>query len=300
MVNNGWEYPFNTNFNPELNYSKLKRIEAKLKTERNYMLLSDYSICLMKLGKPKEALALLCEIYKHYPNDYKIAANIGTAYELNNMPDSALKYIKRDIELNPKDHFSSEWVHVKVLETELALRKDPNYLYKHTVLELSEKQKNDSAIFYQVFYQVDERFPFSPSPNEIMASLFMDLADMMANLKSIEYARAYYHISKDYFGNQSPETPRKIKQMDSLIKNYWSVEPKEFIPGEPRDNHKVQGVNYKKLLGDNNQEHYIVNWSKINTNVATLISMVDFSISPDKIKRQDEKDKDIHLVHETY
>src|SRR5687768_9054517 len=71
--------PFNKNFNKELNVSKLRKLEAKLKKEKHYMLLSDYAVCLMKLGKAQEAVNILSVLYRHYPTEYKIASNLGTA-----------------------------------------------------------------------------------------------------------------------------------------------------------------------------------------------------------------------------
>lgn len=53
----------------------------------------------MKLGKADVALEILKELNYHYPNEYKIVANLGTAYELNAELDSALKYIKKGIKL---------------------------------------------------------------------------------------------------------------------------------------------------------------------------------------------------------
>lgn len=287
-----WKYPFNKNFNLELNVTKLKKLEAKLKKEKNYMLLSDYALCLMKLGKSEEALELLKELYKHYPNEYKIAANLGTAYELNGQVDSALKYIKRDLQLNPHDHEGSEWIHVKILETKLQLKKNPAYLNTHTVLSLTNAQKNDSVVLQHLSIQLQERVPFTPpasEPNELMANLLIDLAEMSANMKSIEYARAYYQIAKYYYGSKVAFLDDRIKEMEQLLRKYIAVKPvhQKYIEGERI---RVGSFKYQELLKDNNSSNYIVNWEKLNTNVDALLALVDFTRTSQQVKESVNKD----------
>ncbi len=283
-----WKFPFNKNFNLELNVNKLKKLEKKLKEEKNYMLLSDYALCLMKLGKSKEALTILAELYKHYPNEYQIASNLGTAYELNGKNDSALKYIKRGLQLNPNDHEDSEWIHIKILETKQKLKTDPSYLDKHSVLELSEKQKNDSLVRNQLNIQLQERVPFSPGPDAIMASLFNDLGDLSANLRSIEYARAYYQISKLYYGGKAEIFDPKIKGMTELIKKYSAVQPKREAFREGSEI-KIHGINYKEILIDNTHD-YKINWKEINTNTTELLAMADLSKTVGEVKHSAAKD----------
>jgi len=243
--------------------------------EKNYMLLSDYSVCLMKLGKQKEALGILKELYKHYPNDYKIAANLGTAYELNGEVDSALKYIKRDLFLNSNDHEGSEWIHVKVLEAKQALKKDPQYLKDHTVLQLSDKQKNDTLILQQLDIQLQERVPFTPGPDAMMANLFADLGDISANVRSLSHARAYYLLAKKYYGDPSPLLDAKVKEMEKLMRKYTSVNPK-YDQDREGDATKIGYIRYQDLLKDNDDPAYSINWEKINTNVDSLLAIVDF------------------------
>ncbi|MCW3083547.1 MAG: hypothetical protein JWP12_913 [Bacteroidetes bacterium] len=276
---------FHKNFDKESYVDKIKQLEARLKKDHNYMLLSDYSVCLMKLGKPAEALQLLIEIYKHYPNDYKIAANLGTAYELNDQPDSALKYIRRDIGLNPKDHDGSEWIHVKILEAEVQLKKDPAYLTTHNVLQLTEKQKKDSMVCVQLNIQLYERVPFTPGPNALMASLFTDFGDLSANTISVEYARAYYLTAKEYYGDKSTALDEKIKAMVALINKYNS---KKLPPPDPHEEYGTMNplgyVGYKQLLVNYDPYKYQVNWSKINTGVPALLKLVDFTKSATEVK----------------
>ncbi len=268
---------FDKNFNLEMNFNKLQKLEAKLKKEHNYMLLSDYSLCLLKLGKTTEALTLLQNLQKAYPTEYKIAANLGTAYELVGQNDSALKYIKLDMALNPHDHEGSEWIHVKVLETKLKLKTDPNYLTQNSVLNLSSAQENNSQTFDHLNLQVRERFPFTPNKDVIMASLMEDMGDLSANLISIEYAKAYYKISKEYYGNTSTQIDAKIKNMDVLKLKYKNVEmPKESTYLKEGMGSILGGVSWKNLIKDNHNG-YKINWDKINLNTTELLSFVDLT-----------------------
>jgi tetratricopeptide (TPR) repeat protein len=280
-----WQvHNFMINFSPELVIQKLYKLEKKLKTDKNYMLLSDYSVCLMKLGKQKEALEILQELYPRYPNDYKIASTLGTAFELNGQVDSALKYIKRGIQLNPRDHAGSEWIHVKILETKLELMKNTAYLDDHTVLQLTDKQKNDSITLFQISIQVQERFPFSPGPDAIMARLMTDMGDISANIKSIEHARAYYLIAREYFGCKTDVLNAKIKEMQKLITKYEKVKPPKS-PDREMGNEIIGYFNYKDLLKNNDPYHYKINWDKINTDVAALLGMVDFTKTSAEVKK---------------
>jgi tetratricopeptide (TPR) repeat protein len=276
---------FDKNFNLELNVSKIKKLIKKLKKDRNYMLLSDYALCLLKLGKRKEPLEILVHLNKYYPDDYKIAANLGTAYELNGQVDSALKYIKRDLILNPNDHQGSEWIHVKVLETKLELKKNPAYLKEHSVLNLTQKQKNDPTVFRHIILQLKERVPFSPEgADEIMASLFTDLGDISSNIKSIAYARAYYLMAEKYYGSDSPSIDLKIKELEKLINKYINQANKAKAQKDSTNKKTrillppetiIGYIKYQDLLKNNNPQNYEINWSKINTDVTALLALID-------------------------
>jgi len=272
---------FNKNFNKDLNVQRLQRLYAKLQKEHDYKYLSDYALCLAKLGKANEALELLKELYKHYPNEYRLAANLGTAYELCGQVDSALKYIKRDMALNLNDHLGSEWVHVKVLETKLELKKNPDYLTGHTVLQLTEKQKNDSAVFHQLNLQVRERFPFTQGPDAIMASLLTDLGDISANVQSIEFAKVCYQVAKKYYGDKSPALDDKISTVQQLMKKYAAKEVMTTPIEADATNIKTGYISYEHMLDNNDTKHYTINWARINTNTGSLLQLVDFRKKPD-------------------
>lgn len=295
-----WLIPFDKNFNVKKEGKTIKELQQKLVNDSSskHMLLSDYAVSLMKLGKAEIARDLLIELYKQHPTEYQLASNLGTAYELTSQVDSALKYIKRGIELNPNDHQGSEWIHVKILETKKTLEKDTLYFKNNTVLNLSETQKKDTLVFQQILIQLQERVPFSKGPkDQIMASLFEDLGDLSANTKSIEYAKAYYEIAKYYYGSTSSKLLRKIT---TVRRNYYQEQRNaQKIKTEYRNKNRgykhtglipVRLFKYNKLLIDKNSSKQKVNWTTIETNVDTLLNFVGLKKELIEIKKQINQD----------
>jgi tetratricopeptide (TPR) repeat protein len=270
-------HAFNKNFNKELIVSKIKKLNMQMEKDHSIMALSDYAVDLLKLGKVNEALDIFVELYSNSPNEYKLASNLGTAYELHGDVDSALKYICRGIELNPNDHDGSEWIHVKILETKKKIATNPKWLDTHSVLELSEMQKRDSTVRNQLFIQLQERFPFVPGPDAMMASLFEDLGDISANTNSIEYAKVFYNIAREYYGSKSDKLENKIREMEKLLGKYASVRPPEdrLIEG---DNAMLGFMSYKTLVEDNDTKHYQVDWTKLISDPKTLLAKVNITM----------------------
>jgi tetratricopeptide (TPR) repeat protein len=270
-------FAFNKNFDKEFIVKELGELERRMKIEHTYMLLSDYAVCLLKLGKTKEALELFVPLSNHYPDEYQIASNLGTAYELNGQVDSALKYIKRGMELYPDDHSGSEWIHVKILETKLKLTSDPDWLNTHTILQLSSQQKQNSvSIIHQLTIQLMERFPFSSGPNVIVAQLLIELGDLYTTT-SIEFAKVCYVTAKEYCGNNSVSLENKIREMESLIKKYDSKNPDGTERGR-RNNVRWASMVYQSILIDKDKMHYQIDWSQINTDVKSLLAEVDLTL----------------------
>jgi tetratricopeptide (TPR) repeat protein len=287
---------FNKNFNLELIASKLPTLEADFQKYHSAYMLSDYAVYLMKAGRVEESLTLLIELNKNLPNEYQIVANLGTAYELNGELDSALFYIKRGIEINPNAHEGSEWVHIKVLETKLNQIENPDFLDFRSVLDLSPEQKRDSATRVQLELQIRERFPFSPGPDQIMASLMVDLADCYANSLSIEYAKAFYNIAELYYGADSTKTTPKIYEMIELRKTYKDISASDaMVDGS---NHKVTGVPYKTIIDNNNWKNHSINWTEFNIDVAALLAEVDYSVDKSIIAEEVKKEEEVVIEKE--
>lgn len=265
---------FNKNFNLLRIDKKLKDLEAKISEEKSPFLLSDYAVLLMKAGKVEESLRLLIALNRNHPKEYKIAANLGTAYELNGNLDSALYYINRGMELNANAHDGSEWVHVRILETKMALEKDSTLLHSRSVLQLSDFDKKDTEIRKQLEIQIRERFPFSPGPNAIMVSLFIDLGDCYAETFSFEYAKAFYTLAQEYYGADEEITKPKINGMIALRREHDAISPPDLtFEGEDI---KVGGIRYKDLIDNNNKDNVEINWEEHNLDVPALLALLGY------------------------
>ena len=263
---------FNINFNNALIERRLIQYLHDMEEEASFEKLSDYAVLLMKAGKIDLALSILQQISYHHPKAYKVAANLGTAYELKGELDSALFYIKKGMELNPNAHDGSEWVHIRVLETKKALQEDDNYLIKNSVLNLTEDALKIEATADQLLIQVQERFPFTPNHDAIMANLFYDLGRCFVETKSLRYAKRFFEISYKYYGGNEAEAKERIADVQKLkIKN-------ENIKPENENLEGMMGrlsIRYKDLFDDNNNPPHIINWEKINTNLSDLLAMND-------------------------
>lgn len=84
-------------------------------------------------GDVTKAIAMFQKIEQNSPGHYATASNMGTAYELAGNLTEALRWIAEGVRRNGDSHDHSEWLHVRILETKLALQADPNWLKTHTV-----------------------------------------------------------------------------------------------------------------------------------------------------------------------
>ncbi len=171
---------------------------------------SDIAVNLGYLGRYADALEILVRLQKANPDHYTIAANLGTTYELLGKNELALQFIKKGIQLNPDSHDGSEWVHVKILEAKLKMASQPGWIYKNRVLgtgvtfDSKESETLDDKI-WDVEYQLQERIPFTPFPDALLANVFDELGDLYATQQSVELAYVAYDFalrndSTDHYG----------------------------------------------------------------------------------------------------
>ena len=101
----------------------------------------DEAARLIIRGDAAGALRRLEEIESQYPGLYQTAANMGTAYELTGDDEKALHWIRTGIRRNPYSHMKAEWLHVKILEAKIALKKDPHWLESHTITGMDPREE---------------------------------------------------------------------------------------------------------------------------------------------------------------
>lgn len=171
---------------------------------------SDIAVNLGYLGRYAEALEILVRLQQANPDNYNIAANLGTTYELLGKNELALQFIKKGIQLNPESHDGSEWVHVKILEAKLKMATQSGWIYKNRVLGTgvtfnSKESESLSEKIWNVEYQLQERIPFTPFPDALLANVFDELGDLYATQQSVELAYVAYDFAlrndtADHFG----------------------------------------------------------------------------------------------------
>lgn len=188
----------------------LSELKKKLNSSKyNWQTVSDYGAYMIEAGLYADGLALFRELFKRKPNEYTIIQNLGTAFELNGMPDSALHYIKKGYALNPKSHNASEWLHViylehKVLKHEIDFSKN---MFLDTVV--INQIINDGGgtrlhfmrlddFFMQINYQLRERIPFTSGKDDLLAKLLLETGDLYAEKFSAARAHIFYLYARSF------------------------------------------------------------------------------------------------------
>lgn len=122
----------------ELNDEQLKEslVKARLIKNKSVEQLNDYGVLLIYDRKYQQAIDIFHMIERQHPNLAKTAANLGTAYELNQQPEQARDWIIEGIHRDPNIHQGSEWIHVKILDAQLAQEKDRSWIKHNDVLGL--------------------------------------------------------------------------------------------------------------------------------------------------------------------
>jgi hypothetical protein len=210
---------------PKRHFGKLEHGDTLC---QNFKDSSDYAVYLIKQGYLGRGLIMLHELSLNYPQEYVIAANLGTAYELSGLNDSALRWIEYSLMLNPNAHEGTEWVHTDILKAKIASAKDPNWLKTHHVLNIdrsnygehiygsSQKSKLLREVLNAIYIQLTERLPFTAPGDLIMGDICTDAA-LIIEYTSIEAGMAWWKLA-DEFGvpTVSPDPKDKIKKLEQL------------------------------------------------------------------------------------
>ncbi|MCS3798848.1 tetratricopeptide repeat protein [Niastella sp. OAS944] len=183
----------------------IKKLDKLYKTTKDLDYLSDKGLLLVLLKKYDEAIDLYLDIEKREPNRYSTASNIGTAYELAGQNEKALHWIKRAVEIEPNSHYSSEWIHVKILEAKIKGEQ-----FYTTDFLLNTNFGNDSKpksglsterltdLYNQLSYQLNERMSFVKPKDKLVAQLLFDLGNAAYELGWYNYAQREYELAQKY------------------------------------------------------------------------------------------------------
>jgi tetratricopeptide (TPR) repeat protein len=203
-------------------------------------------ISLLK-GEYDVAIEQLLEIEKLHPNQYSIASNLGTAYELNGDNEKALAWIKKGIKRDVNSHYGTEWLHQHILKLKIKLAENPNFLQTSRAIPIEGKFNLQSKITFDnsiytveeikkaLHYQLRERTIFVKPKEIIVADLFYALALIEAETSTVEEAIKYLSLAELY-GFSNPTLLAEKKAHYTHIKENPSIfyipksKIEDFIP----------------------------------------------------------------------
>lgn len=188
---------------------------------------------LLQGGKVDEATRLLEDTDRKIPGDARVAALLGTAYELKGRLDEAIEWVREGAKRDFSQHQGSEWLHARILEAKAAVAKDPNWFAKHGVLDLDfgkdevpvapeilpieqGRIKGAVQLLEQIDYQLAQRAKFVKPPDPVAGDLYASAGDLaiagavspLDDRKSKIRPESYYERALEY-GAPHAELVRK-------------------------------------------------------------------------------------------
>jgi tetratricopeptide (TPR) repeat protein len=207
--------------------SELKERAARAK-EGTYRGQSDNAVALLRAGEYVQGCYILQKLAVEHGDEYIIAANLGTAYELTGDVPNALEWIRKGNQINPESHNGTEWLHVKILEAKLQAAQDKDWFAKNTTLgldfgkEAKPEQPNNTIrdnqqkelslqdIRKALEYQLHERTQFIQDDDPQMSELFLTLGNILALQGEPLKAYEVFRIAQDYAPITTPLLEAKI------------------------------------------------------------------------------------------
>ena len=125
------------------------RLNKKFEKSADFRHESDYALALLHNGSTAEALAIFQRLAAAHPEDYNLASNLGTAYELSGENEKALNWIQKAMRLHPESHEGTEWLHVKILQAKIAGRSTTDTLLPPAYRPKSSRHGSASLLAVQ-------------------------------------------------------------------------------------------------------------------------------------------------------
>lgn len=211
---------------------------------------NDFGVALLLSGKPGEAIALFRETEKKFPGSARVAANLGSALELQGNYDEALEWIREGIVRDVSLHRGSEWLHERVLKARVVLPYDPKWFDRESVIGLDfgdgevpvapeilpfEKGKLKGAqdLLRQVDYQLLERTKYSKPPDPVIGNLFASGGDLAISSGlslldgGTEDAKRYYQSALEYGAPHADLIRKRLARYESDLAKMPPPKPKK-------------------------------------------------------------------------
>jgi len=222
--------------------------------EAEFKARSDYAATLVHQGKAAKAIPILEDIEKAHPNEYIVAVNLGTAYELIRENEKALHWIREGLRRNPDSHEGTEWLHVLILEAKIADAKDPAWAQTHSVLGLDfgtgdvpltpkvfPSGQSPDRVRKALIHQLHERLAFVPPPDPLVAGMIADLADLEGLLATADHAVPLYDLALKY----QPAHPDLVLRRKAQALQFAG----QLISEQQRTEQKITGIAGLAIVG---------------------------------------------------
>ena len=212
-----------------------RTIIADAKATPDLERLTKLAILLIYQGQHAQSARLLLSIERRWPGHHETAANLGTALELAGHDAPALAWIRLGIRRNPAEHFRSEWLHVRILESKLASVNDPTRLTRQSIaglqfgdatvppLPTSRPAGNDGrpvstyALNHAFAYQLGEGMQFVAPRDPVVANLLSDWAALNMAGGPMENVVALYALARRY-GADTEVMARREAEANRVLK----------------------------------------------------------------------------------
>ena len=218
-----------------------EKMAKDLANAKDFASRNDYAVALIYLGRNAEAIPILEALERERPGVYRVAANLGTAYELAGRNADALRFIREGIRRHPGSHEGTEWLHAAILEAKVAHASDPKWFATHSILSLdfgpdsrprmpkrlpngndgkpvTAKQLRDALHF-----QMMERRQFVGPPDPYVSDLFYDWGNVMALTDTVENAIDLYNESQRFGAVRDTMAKKRIAYMKGVIRKATSA-----------------------------------------------------------------------------
>ncbi len=160
-------------------------------------------------GRHALAVQRFMEAERAAPGRYSVAANLGTAQELNGQNEAALRWIREAIRRNPLSHEGTEWVHVAILEAKVRRERSPGAPFTPliplpadfeagTQVTILDAKRRVSEIKHAIQYQLRERMKFVKPHDPYVADLLFTLSVIDGRLYGPESAYEYLRLAERY------------------------------------------------------------------------------------------------------
>ncbi len=222
-----YDYYWRPKILEELNMEKPSELDLHM-SDNNFEAKSDNAWLDLRKGATYNAKVMLLELYKEYPNEYNIVANLGTAYELSGKPDSALMLISKAVSLNKDSHFGSEWIHVNILKYKTKKLKSVKQIINLNVnvKEYKDFLKMDlyttakaEELMQAIAFQLHERIHFVKPQDKVVGQLVLDFADLVVSRYSFDRAIPFFIKALQYDEQLRSEIELRFQAAEYSIPN---------------------------------------------------------------------------------